>query len=30
MAEYNRGILPEGITGVNEEANGFLSAVDCD
>jgi hypothetical protein len=26
MAEYNRGILPEGIAPVQEEGNGFLAA----
>jgi hypothetical protein len=26
MVEYNRGTLPEGIVGIQEEANGFLTA----
>lgn len=27
MAEYNRGTLPEGILSIQEESNGFLTAV---
>ena len=26
MAEYNRGVLPEGLAPVQEEGNGFLLA----